>query len=244
MAENKRIDWDQEEQRLYETGVDRGVLYPRGTDGTYETGVPWSGLSNVTEKPSGAESTSVYADNIEYLSLQSVEKFGCTIEAYTYPDEFAECDGSKEIVPGVYVGQQTRKRFGFVYRTLIGNPAEGTDYGYKIHFVYNASASPSEKSNGTVNESPEAATMSWECSTIAEVLEGMKPTAHVTIVSTKVSKETLEKIEKIIYGSEEAASRLPTLKELVEILKSDASSYKASGSGVAVRTTASKDNAN
>lgn len=216
------LTWDESGKKFYETGVDRGVLYPRNTTGTYEKGVAWSGLTTVSESPSGAEANALYADNQKYLSLISAEEFSGTIEAYMYPDEFTECDGSKEIAPGVFATQQTRKHFGFSYRTLIGNDSEGTDKGYKIHLVYDATASPSEKSNSTVNDSPEALTLSWEFTTTPVSCSGMKPTAHVVIDSTKADPTALAALEKILYGDTDTEARLPLPDELATIFADSA----------------------
>ena len=200
-----KVTWDADGERLYETGVDRGMIYQKvsGAD-PYPVGVVWNGLTVVTEKPSGADATSIYADNIEYLKLRAAEKFGLTIEAYTYPDEFAECDGSASVVAGVSIGQQRRKTFGFAYRTLIGNDEDDTDYGYKIHLVYGCSAAPSERSRNTVNESPEAASFSWEIETTPIKLDelGFRPVAHIEIDTTKFDSQTLVKsFEDILYGT-------------------------------------------
>ena len=173
-----RVKWDQVGERFYETGVDRGVIYPQAEGGSYPKGEGWNGLTAVTESPSGAEPTALWANNHKYLTLMSTEEFGATIEAYTYPDSFAACDGSAEIAKGVQIGQQPRKPFGFTYRTNIGNDTSGTSYGYKLHLVYSALASPSEKSRNTINEDPEAATMSWEISTTPVEVEGFEPTSH------------------------------------------------------------------
>lgn len=203
-----KLVWDKSGERLYETGVDRGVLYPIQTGGVYSKGVAWNGLSNVTESPSGAEATAIYADNIKYLNLVSAEEFGATIEAYMYPDEFAECDGSVEIVPGMFAGQQSRKTFGLSYRTILGNDTENNDYGHKLHLVYGALAAPSEKGYSTVNDSPEAITFSWEVSTtpveIATLIDGkkLKPTACLTFDSTKVKKSFMDQLETILYGTD------------------------------------------
>lgn len=196
------IEWDQTAERLYETGVDRGVLYLKQEDGTYDNGEAWNGLVSVSESPSGAEPTPVYADNIKYLNLMSAEEFGCTIEAYTYPDSFAACDGSAEIATGagVFAGQQTRATFGLSYRTLLGNDVDGDDYGYKLHLVYGGLASPSEKAYQTINDSPEAITFSWEVSTTPVELTGFKPTAILTIDSTKIAAAKLAAIEELLYG--------------------------------------------
>lgn len=197
-----KIVWDATGDRTYETGVDHGVLYTMGTN-KYNTGVPWNGLTNVSESPSGAESTPLYADNIKYLNLLSVEEFGATIEAYTYPDEFAECDGSAAIATGVTIGQQSRKIFGFAYRTKIGNDVDGDAHGYKIHVVYGAQASPSQKSYATVNDNPEAITFSWEVKTTPVNVTGHQPTATVIIDSTKVAAEKMAALEAKLYGDDE-----------------------------------------
>lgn len=197
-----KIVWDTTGDRLYETGVDHGVLYPVAAGGTYPTGVAWNGLTAVTESPSGAEATALYADNIKYLNLFSAEEFGATIEAYTYPDEFAQCDGSAEIAGGVTIGQQDRKTFGLSYRTIVGNDVEGQNYGYKIHVIYGAMASPSEKAYATVNDSPEAITFSWEVTTTPVNVTGFKPTASLTIDSAKANPEKLTALETILYGSD------------------------------------------
>lgn len=193
-----RIVWDQSGERLYETGVDHGVLFPVENN-VYGAGVAWNGLTQVTESPSGAEATALYADNIKYLSLMSAEDFGATVEAYTYPDEFAECDGSAAVSKGVMIGQQERKAFGLAYRTKVGND-QNDNLGYKIHLIYGAKASPSERSYSTVNDSPEAITFSWELTTTPINVTGRKPTALLTIDSTKVDKDKLKKFEDILYG--------------------------------------------
>lgn len=212
-----KLIWDQDGQKLYETGADRGVLYVCD-DGTYGAGVAWNGLINVNEAPSGGEPSPLYADNKKYLELVSNEEFGFTIEAYMSPEEFDVCDGSLEIAPGVYAGQQNRKSFGFSYRTLIGNDTEGTDYGYKIHLVYGAKAKPSSRDNATVNESPEAVTLSWECSTTPVDVPGGKPTAHLVINSTKTDPAKMAALEAILYGDEQDA-KLPTIAEVIELMK-------------------------
>lgn len=214
-----KLVWDQTGERLYETGVDRGVLYPQDATGAYPKGVAWNGLSSVSESPSGAESSPIYADNIKYLDLMSAEEFGATVEAYMYPDEFAECDGSKEIAPGVFAGQQNRVPFGLSYRTLIGNDTKNNDYGYKLHLIYGAKASPSEKSYQTVNDSPEAMTLSWEITTTPVAVEGFKPTAQLTIDSTKVDAAKLATLEAILYGDETNEARLPLPNEVATIFK-------------------------
>ena len=214
-----RIVWDQTGKRLYETGVDRGVIYPLNINGTYPLGVAWNGLSNVTESPSGAEASPVYADNIKYLNLVSAEDFGASIEAYTYPDEFAECDGSAELTPGVMIGQQNRKTFGLCYRSLLGNDVEGTEYGYKLHLVYGALAAPSEKAYQTVNDSPEAIALSWEITTSPVSVAGFKPTAILTIDSTKVDAAKLAALENILYGKDLVEARLPLPDEVTTLMK-------------------------
>ena len=195
-----RIVWDKTGERYYETGVKMGVLYPIQEGGLYSKGVAWNGLTAVTESPSGAEATPLYADDIKYLNLISNEEFGCTIEAYTYPDEFAECDGSAALAAGVMIGQQKRKTFGLAYRTSFGNDVDGTDYGYKLHLVYGCLAAPSEKAYATINDSPEAITFSWEVSTTPVSVSGFKPTSQITIDSTKVNAEKLTALEDILYG--------------------------------------------
>lgn len=212
-----RIVWDKTGERLYETGTRNGVLYPHGTN-TYEKGVAWNGLTAVTDSPSGAEANPVYADDIKYLNLMSAEEYGCTIEAYTYPDEFAECDGSRSIAPGVKIGQQKRKMFGFSYRTALGNDVDGDDYGYKIHLIYGCLASPSEKNYQTINDSPEAVNFSWEVSTTPVEVPGFKPTATLEIDSTKCDKAKLTAFEDILYGTENAEPRLPLPEEVIQLL--------------------------
>lgn len=210
-----KIVWDKTGERYYETGVEKGVLYPQ-VGGAYPKGVAWNGLTAVTESPSGAEPTALYADNIKYLNLMSNEEFGATIEAYTYPDEFAECDGSAELAEGVRVGQQTRKTFGMSYVTRKGNDTEGTDHGYIIHLIYGALAAPSEKAYATINDSPEAITFSWEVSTTPVEVAGMKPTACITIDSTKVDETKLQALEAKLYGGDEPDAE-PTLPLPAEI---------------------------
>lgn len=218
MATTKKLVWDQTSDRLYETGVKMGVLYPQDAAGTYPKGVAWNGLTAVTESPSGAEATALYADDIKYLNLMSVEEFAATVEAYTYPDEFAECDGSASIAKGVSIGQQKRKAFGLCYRTVIGNDVAGNDYGYKIHIIYGAMAAPSEKEYASVNDSPEAITFSWELSTTPVSVKGFKPTASIVIDSTKVDAEKLTALETILYGSETADARLPLPDEIATLM--------------------------
>ena len=193
------LSWDGTGDKLYETGVDHGVLYPMGQNG-YGTGVAWNGLTGVTETPSGAEATKLYADNIKYLEIRSAEEFGGTIEAYTYPDEWAECDGSAALLSGVYAGQQPRKVFGFCYRTILGNDVDLDSHGYKLHIVYGCTASPSERSYSTVNDSPEAITFSWEFSSTPVNVADHKPVSCITIDSTKVDSTKLKNLENKLYG--------------------------------------------
>lgn len=203
-----RLIWDQNGERLYETGVKNGVLYVMN-NGAYGAGVPWNGLTAVTESPSGAEATALYADDIKYLNLYSAEEFGATIEAYTYPPEFAECDGSASLAAGVSIGQQARKTFGMCYKTTIGNDTEGADYGYKLHIIYGAMAAPSEKAYASINDSPEAVTFSWEITTTPVNVTGFKPTACITIDSTKADQTCLKALEDMLFGSEAGEPTLP-----------------------------------
>ena len=212
-----KIVWDQTGERLYETGVNHGVLYIP-TSGVYSKGVAWNGLTAVTESPSGAEATALYADDIKYLNLMSTEEFACTIEAYTYPDEFAECDGSASLVAGVNIGQQPRKTFGLCYRTTIGNDTESNAHGYKLHMVYGCLAAPSEKAYATINDSPEAITFSWEVSTTPVNVTGHKPTALLTIDSTKADPTKLADLEKILYGDTDTEPRLPLPDEIASLM--------------------------
>ena len=214
-----KLVWDATGERKYETGVRNGVLYVMGEGGTYPKGVAWNGLTAVTESPSGAEATALYADDTKYLNLISAEEFGATIEAYTYPDEFAECDGSATIAAGVTIGQQPRKTFGMSYRTVYGNDVNNESYGYKLHLIYGAVAAPSEKAYATINDSPEAITFSWEVKTTPVNVAGHKPTASLTIDSTKVDKAKLAKIEEILYGKDETEARLPLPDEIIQILQ-------------------------
>ena len=213
-----KLSWDDVGTKIWETGLDRGVLYPMDNKGTYPKGVPWNGLISVSESPSGAEANPFYADNIEYANVRSVEKFGATVEAYTYPDEFAACNGEAELVPGVRIGQQKRQAFGMAYRSKIGNDVEGEDLGYKIHLIYGATASPSEKNRQSINESPELMTMSWELSTTAVNVPGFKPTASLEIDSRTVKAEKLKSFEEILYGSGETEARLPLPSEVAELI--------------------------
>lgn len=210
-----KITWDDAGSRLYETGVEQVALYPMGTDGKYEKGVAWNGVTAITESPSGAEATPLYADNIKYLELRSVEEFGASIEAYTYPDEFAACDGSAELVAGVKLGQQPRKAFGLAYKTKVGNDTDGENHGYKLHIIYGAKAAPSEKAYATINDSPEAITFSWEITTTPVQVEGHQPTAHIEIDSTKLDSAKLAAVEALLYGSESEEAKLPTPAEIL-----------------------------
>lgn len=214
----QKLEWDKTGERLYETGVSKCVLYVQGEGGTYPQGVAWNGITAVTESPSGAEASPIYADDIKYLNLLSTEEFGATIEAYTYPQEFEACDGTAEIATGVTIGQQKRKTFGLCYRTIVGNDTDSNEHGYKLHIIYGALAAPSEKPYATVNDSPEAITFSWEVSTTPVNVNGAKPTASLTIDSTKVDKEKLAKLEDILYGSTEAAARLPLPDEIATLM--------------------------
>lgn len=227
-----KLKWDQIGERLYETGVDHGVLYPQ-KDGAYPEGVAWNGLTNITESPSGAEDNPLYADNMKYLNLKSAEEFGATVECYTYPKEWAACNGESELAAGVTLGQQRRNTFGLSYRTKIGNDTDGEDHGFKIHLVYGCSAAPSEKAYSTVNDSPEAITFSYEVTTTPVNVSGkdasgkpFKPVSCVTIDSTLVSAEAMERLEAILYGQDAVEgetpvaatpARLPLPDELKEI---------------------------
>ena len=223
-----KLVWDKTGEHYYETGVKNGVLYPMSASGTYPKGVAWNGLTAITESPSGAEATALYADDIKYLNLMSNEEFGATVEAYTYPDEFAECDGSASLTEGVYIGQQARKTFGLCYRTTLGNDAKGNDYGYKLHIIYGAMASPSEKAYSTINDSPDAITFSWELSTTPVAVANFKPTASLTIDSTKVDSVKLATLEEILYGKDGTGEdhstgavdpRLPLPDEIATLMK-------------------------
>ena len=213
-----KIVWDAIGEHTFETGVRNGVLYLKGVEGTYNTGVAWNGLTSVSESPEGAEPTDLYADDIKYLSLMSAENFKATIEAYTYPVEFEECDGSATIATGVVIGQQTRKPFGLCYRTAIGNDTDGNEHGYKLHIIYGCQASPSEKQYSTINDSPEAVTFSWEVNTTPVNVTGKKPAATLIIDSTKADKSKLTALEAILYGSEEKEPRLPLPDEIATLM--------------------------
>lgn len=212
------IKWDESGKKLYETGVDHGVCYPF-KEGAYKGGVAWNGLTNITENRSGAEPQKIYADNINYLTLMSAEEYGITIEAYMYPDEFAKCDGTAEAEKGVFLGQQNREKFGMSYRTIVGNDEKLNEYGYKLHLVYNLLAAPSEKGHDTINDSPEAATLSWECSSTPIPVDGYKPVCEITIDSTKADPTKLKELEKKLYGFESEEAELPLPKEVIEMMK-------------------------
>ena len=213
-----KIVWDESGKRTYETGVRKGVLYLQDTQGAYTKGVAWNGLTAVTESPSGAEPTALYADDIKYLELFSAEEFGATIEAYTYPAEFEKCDGSASLGTGVTIGQQDRATFGLCYRTVLGNDVKGSEFGYKLHLIYGAKAKPSEKGYQTINDSPEAITFSWEISTTPVNVAGFKPTACVTIDSTKIEPEKLAQIETLLYGDVSSEAKLPLPDEIAGII--------------------------
>lgn len=226
----KELKWDEEGERFFETGVSKGAFYPIQGDGTYSKGYVWNGLSSVNENPSGADANPTYADNIKYLNLIGAEDFSGTIESYTEPEMFAECDGSKEIAPGVFAGQQNRKKFGFTYQTILGNDTAGNSYGYTLHLVYGANAAPSSKQYSTVNESPEPVALSWEFKTtpvaINTVVDGktLKPTATLELRSDMVPAAKMKEIEDILYGTENIDPRLPLPDEVIQILSSNSSS--------------------
>lgn len=217
-----KLVWDKSGDRLYETGVKNGVLYVYDSEGKkYGNGVAWNGLTAVTESPSGAEATALYADDIKYLNLLSTEEFGATIEAYMYPDEFAECDGSASLADGVFVGQQKRKTFGLAYKTTLGNDTEGNDYGYKLHIIYGCLAAPSEKAYATINDSPEAITFSWEVTTTPVEVSGLKPTASITIDSTKADATKLAKLEEKLFGGDSEEPTLPLPDEIKTLMTAE-----------------------
>lgn len=216
-----KLVWDETGKRLYETGVKNGVLYVQSSTGTYPKGVAWNGLTAVTQSPSGAEATPLYADDMKYLNLYSAEEFGATVEAYTYPDEFAECDGSAELAEGVFVGQQPRKAFGLVYKTVLGNDVKNSKYGYKLHIIYGAMAAPSEKAYATINDSPEAITFSWELTTTPVAVEGFEPTAYIEIDSTKADSTKLTALEKKLFGDESGEAELPLPAEIKTLMTAE-----------------------
>lgn len=213
-----KLQWDKIGDRVYETGVSQAVLYKPDKSGVYSGGIPWNGLISVSENPTGAESNPLYADDIKYLDLRSAEEFAASIEAYTFPNEFAECDGSVEIAPGVVAGQQTRKLFGLSYKTKIGNDVDSNDHGYKLHLVYGATAAPTEKSYQSVNDSPEAITFSWELTTTAIDIPGHKPSASLEINSLTIDAEKLAAIEALLYGGEVESAQLPSPTEIMAII--------------------------
>lgn len=219
-----KLSWDEAGKRLYETGVDRTVLYLRDDTGAYKNGEAWNGFTGISENPTGGEETPLYANNNKYASLRSNEEFGGTIKAYTYPDSWNECDGSKELTKGVIVKQQTRSVFGLTYRTLIGNDSKSTDYGYRLHLVYGATTSPSQKDRTTVNDSPEAIELSYDFTTTAVPINGMKPSAHIELDSTQVEAKALKAVEDVLYGTETIAPRLPLPDELKTIMEKAAAS--------------------
>ena len=216
-----KLVWDETGKRLYETGVKNGVLYPQDSTGAYPKGVAWNGLTAVTQSPSGAEATPLYADDMKYLNLYSAEEFGATVEAYTYPDEFAECDGSAELAKGVMIGQQPRKAFGLAYKTVIGNDVKNNKYGYKLHLIYGAMASPSEKAYATINDSPEAITFSWEITTTPVSVAGFEPTAYIEIDSTKAEPTKLAKLEEKLFGSATEEATLPLPNEVATLMTAE-----------------------
>lgn len=223
------VTWDQVGERLYETGVDHGVLYRLDNTGAYEDGVAWNGLTTVTESPSGAEASPQYADNIKYLNLISAEEFGATIEAFTYPDEFGPCDGTAEPEAGVVIGQQSRAVFGLCYRTRVGNDIEGTDHGYKLHMIYGAQAAPSEKAYATINDSPEALSFSWEVSTTPVEVPGFKPASQLVVDSTKVAADKLADLEAILFGDEANDPRLPLPAEVIDLFTGETTEVRLTG---------------
>lgn len=220
-----KLVWDKTGEKFYETGVNKGVLYVQDSAGTYPKGVVWNGLTAVTESPSGAEATPLYADNIKYLNLVSAEEFGATVEAYTYPDEFAECNGEATLAKGVNIGQQTRKTFGMSYQTKIGNDIN-SDLGYKIHIIYGALAAPSEKAYATVNDSPEAITFSWEVSTTPVEVTGFKPTSYLTIDSREVAADKLAALEAMLYGTDSDEASLPLPDEIAALVGTEATNVE------------------
>ena len=214
-----RLIWDEVGQRFFETGVKNGVLYVQDDDGSYKNGVVWNGLTAVTESPSGAEETPLYADDVKYLTLRSAEQFGATIEAYTYPEEFEQCDGSASIAAGVTIGQQARRAFGLCYRTAVGNDIQGQEFSYKLHLLYGCTVAPSEKSYSTINDNPEAITFSWELSTIPVPVDGFKPTASLVIDASKVDEGKMQLLEDALFGDESTEAKLLTPNEIMELLK-------------------------
>lgn len=214
-----RLIWDEVGQRFFETGVKNGVLYVQDNDGSYKNGVVWNGLTAVTESPSGAEETPLYADDVKYLTLRSAEEFGATVEAYTYPEEFEQCDGSASIADGVTIGQQARRAFGLCYRTSVGNDIQGQNYSYKLHLIYGCTVAPSEKSYSTINDNPEAITFSWELSTVPVPVDGFSPTASLVIDASKVDEGKMQLLENALFGDESNEAKLLLPNEIMELLK-------------------------
>ena len=214
-----RLIWDEVGQRFFETGVKNGVLYVQDNDGSYKNGVVWNGLTAVTESPSGAEETPLYADDVKYLTLRSAEEFGATVEAYTYPEEFEQCDGSASIADGVTIGQQARRAFGLCYRTSVGNDIQGQNFSYKLHLIYGCTVAPSEKSYSTINDNPEAITFSWELSTVPVPVEGFNPTASLVIDASKVDEGKMQQLEDALFGAESNEAKLLLPNEIMEMLK-------------------------
>lgn len=214
-----RLIWDEVGQRFFETGVKNGVLYVQDNDGSYKNGVVWNGLTAVTESPSGAEETPLYADDVKYLTLRSAEEFGATVEAYTYPEEFEQCDGSAAIAAGVTIGQQARRAFGLCYRTSVGNDIQGQNFSYKLHLIYGCTVAPSEKSYSTINDNPEAITFSWELSTVPVPVDGFSPTASLVIDASKVDEGKMALLENALFGDEQNEARLLLPNEIMEMLK-------------------------
>ena len=214
-----RLIWDEVGQRFFETGVKNGVLYVQDNDGSYKNGVVWNGLTAVTESPSGAEETPLYADDVKYLTLRSAEQFGATVEAYTYPEEFEQCDGSAAIANGVTIGQQARRAFGLCYRTSVGNDIQGQNYSYKLHLIYGCTVAPSEKSYSTINDNPEAITFSWELSTVPVPVDGFSPTASLVIDASKVDEGKMQLLEDALFGDESNEAKLLLPNEIMELLK-------------------------
>ena len=214
-----RLIWDEIGQRFFETGVKNGVLYVQDNDGSYKNGVVWNGLTAVTESPSGAEETPLYADDVKYLTLRSAEEFGATVEAYTYPEEFEQCDGSAAIAEGVTIGQQARRAFGLCYRTSVGNDIQGQNFSYKLHLIYGCTVAPSEKSYSTINDNPEAITFSWELSTVPVPVDGFSPTASLVIDASKVDEEKMQLLEDALFGDETNEAKLLLPNEIMALLK-------------------------
>ena len=216
-----RLIWDEVGQRFFETGVKNGVIYVQNNDGSYANGVVWNGLTAITESPSGAEETPLYADDVKYLTLRSAEEFGATIEAFTYPEEFEQCDGSALIADGVTIGQQARKAFGLCYRTAVGNDIQGQEFSYKLHIIYGCTVAPSEKSYSTINDNPEAITFSWELSTVPVPVDGFKPTASLVIDANKVDAGKLQLLENALFGDAENEAKLLLPNQIMELMKTE-----------------------